>query len=258
MTRKGQRKKNVSGMQEIKTDQDGELNEFVDKLLRIATMPNESNLTKSLEHHKEIYFITDKINILESRLTQQKSSAKCNVDNSFGNRTDAATIDNFTKWVTENGAEINGCSIHHFDKYDLGLKVNTDIPISSLVISVPRPLMLTVEVASRTDFNHLLEKDQILNNMPNVALAMYLLYIKFKNDSFWKAYLDILPKSYSTVLYFPPEDLEELKGSPTLEIALKQIKSIARQYAYFFKLFHTSDDRICKLMRKHFTYAEYW
>lgn len=257
MTRKGQRKKNNSGIQEIKTNQDGELNEFVDKLLRIATMPNESNLTKSLEHHKEIYCITNKINLLESQLTQ-KLSANNNVDNSVGNRTHAATIDNFTKWVTENGAEINGCSIHHFDNYDLGIKVNTDIPISSLVISVPRSLMLTVEVASRTDFNHLLEKDQILNNMPNVALAMYLLYIKFKNDIFWQAYVDILPKRYSTVLYFSPEDLEELKGSPTLEIALKQIKSIARQYAYFYKLFHTSEDRICKLLRKRFTYAEYW
>lgn len=257
MTRKGQRKKNNSGTQEFKTDQDGELNEFVDKLLRIATMPNESNLTKSLEQQKEIYCITNKINLLESQMTQ-KGSPNSTVDNTVGNRTDAATIVNFMKWVTENGAKINGCLVDHFDDYDLGIKVNIDIPISSLVISVPRSLMLTLEVASQTDFNNILEKDQILNNMPNVALAMYLLYIKFKNDQFWKAYMDILPKHYSTVLYFSPKDLEELKGSPTLEIALKQIKSIARQYAYFYKLLHTSEDRLCKLMRKHFTYAEYW
>lgn len=253
MTRKG-RRKNISVPQETSSNNDWELTELVDKLLRIATMPNEANLTKALEHQREIDVVTKKISILESQMRQKTS-----IDNSQVNhRTDAATIDNFTKWMTKNGAEINGCSIHLFENYELGVKVDTDIPVSSLVIAVPRNLMLNVEIAAQSEFSDILKKDQILNNMPNVALAMYLLYLKFKKDTFWKAYFDILPLSYTTVLYFSPEELGELKGSPTLEIVLKQIKSIARQYAYFHKLFHTSDDRVSKLMKKHFTYAEYW
>lgn len=258
MTRKGQRKKTTSEMQPIKPNQDEEVSELVDKLLRLGTISNESNLTKALEHHKEIYLITQKIQTLEMQLLHESTVKLDNDKNSGANRTDAATIDNFTKWITDNGAQINGCSISLFEDYDLGLKVNTDIPISSLVISVPRNVMLTVEAASRADFVELLGKDQILNNMPNVALAMYLLYIKFKNESFWKPYLDILPKAYSTVLYFSIDDLQELKGSPTFEVAIKQIKNIVRQYAYFHKLFHTSQDRVSKLMRNNFTYADYW
>lgn len=254
MTNKSQRRKNISGLQELKPNKNEELIDSVDKLLRVATLPNEANLIKSLEHQREIDFLTNKINILESQLTQTLTPN----DNLRVNRTDAITIESFTKWVIENGAKINGCSIQVFENYDLGLRVNTHIQISSLVISVPRSLMLTVEIAAKSEFSHILMKDQILNNMPNVALAMYLLYLKFKQDPFWKAYFDILPATYSTVLYFSLEELEELKGSPTLELALKQIKSIARQYAYFHKLFHTSQDRISKLMRKYFTYAEYW
>lgn len=257
MTRKGQRKKNISGLLQINSNKEDELNQLVDKLLRIGTLPNESNLTKALEHQRELSLLLDKIETLESQLADHSNAKSCDDKDSVGNRTNAATIENFTKWVTENGAELNGCTITVFKDYDLGLKVNTNIPISSLVISVPPNLMLTVEAASKQDFNDLLEKDQILNNMPNVALAMYLLYIKYKNDPFWKPYFDILPKTYSTVLYFSAEELEELKGSPTLEVALKQIKSIGRQYAYFYKLFRTSHDRVSKLMKNHFTYADY-
>lgn len=253
MTRKGRRVKNVSVPQEgTSSNNDMELSELVDKLLRLSTVPNEANQTKTLECQREIDFVTNQISILESQV--QKTS----IADSQVNRTDAATIDNFTKWMTENGAEINGCSIHVFENYDLGVKVDTDIPASSLVIAVPRNLMLNVEISAESEFSDFLKRDQILNNMPNVALAMYLLYLKFKKDTFWKAYFDILPLTYTTIVYFSPEELAELKGSPTLEVILKQIKSIARQYAYFHKLFHTSDDRVSKLMKKHFTYAEYW
>lgn len=254
MTRKGQRKKTVTDTQQIKSNTE-EIRELVDKLLRIATLPNEPNPTKALQTQREINVITDKIQTLELQTTDKSKLAH---DNFKEIRTDATIIEMFTKWVTDNGAEFNGCTICDFQNYGLGLQVNVDISQSALVIAVPRNLMLTVEPESAGDFFSLVEKDQILNNMPNVALAMYLLYVKFKNDGFWKPYLDILPKKYSTVFYFSTEELEELKGSPTLEIALKQIKSIARQYAYFYKRFQISQDRIGKLMRNHFTYSEYW
>lgn len=254
MTRKGQKKKNCSQM-DTKLNQEEQLSDLVDKLLRMSTISNESKLTLALEHQKEINLITKKIHELEL-LVMKKPGTKDFNDTSV--RTELVTIENFIRWVTENGGEIKGCSVHHFDNYDLGIRVNTDIPISSLVISVPRPIILNLEVAVQSDFKYLLEKDEILSKMPNVALAMFLLYIKFQKDPFWSCYLSILPKSYSTVLYFSLEELEELKGSPTLEIACKQIKSISRQYAYFYKLFHTSQDCVSKVMRKCFTFEEYW
>ncbi|CAH0559894.1 unnamed protein product [Brassicogethes aeneus] len=225
-----------------------EIQENVDKLLRISTIPQQGNVVNALKNQKEISAIVEQVKKLEIN-KDSKSSAD--------NRASGATIENFTKWVKENGAQFNGCTITEFKGYDLGIKVNTDIPQSTLVLAIPRKVMLTVERASDSILKNLIKNDQILKNMPNVALAIYLLLEKFTDNSFWKPYLDILPKSYTTVLYFTIEELEELKGSPTLEIALRQIKSIARQYAYFHKLFSTSDDPVCQIMQEKFTYNQY-
>ncbi|RZC41308.1 hypothetical protein BDFB_001143 [Asbolus verrucosus] len=226
-----------------------ELEELVDKLLRISTIPQQQNVLRSLENQKEIATITERVKKLESNK---------NAKNSVDNRATSAIIGGFVKWALENGAQLNGCSIQEFEGYELGIRADVDIPQSSLVIAVPRKLMMSMEDAHQSVMKELMEKDKILGTMPNVTLAVFLLVEKFKGDSFWKPYIDILPKAYTTVLYFSVEELEELKGSPTLEIALRQIKSISRQYAYFHKLFATSNDPVSTLMRDRFTYNEYW
>ena len=50
--------------------------------------------------------------------------------------------------------------------------------------------------------------------MPNVALAFHILNESYNPKSFWKPYLDALPSSYDTVMYFTPSEMEDLKGSP--------------------------------------------
>lgn len=224
-----------------------ELDEHIDNLLRLCTIPNQCNIAKLLENQEEIYKIINKINNL------QQVDENCSVDN----RASGAIIGAFSNWFQTNGAELNGGEITHFDGYDLGIRVNTVVPKSSLVIAVPRKLMLSIESANQSILSNLISKDQILKNMPNVVLAIFLLIEKFKENSFWKPYLDILPKKYTTVLYFTIDELEELKGSPTLEMALRQIKNICRQYAYFYKLFSTTDDAVSKLMKGRFTFVEY-
>lgn len=51
-------------------------------------------------------------------------------------------------------------------------------------------------------------------HMPNIILALFLLVEKFKDSSFWEPYIKALPSSYTTVMYFTPQQLEALKGSP--------------------------------------------
>jgi hypothetical protein len=62
----------------------------------------------------------------------------------------------------------------------------------------------------------LFRTDAMLQHMPNVALSLLLLVEKFKADSFWKPYIAVLPTEYTTVLYFKTNELQELKGSPSL------------------------------------------
>lgn len=58
------------------------------------------------------------------------------------------------------------------------------------------------------------KNDPILAQMPNVALAIHVLNEAYNPKSFWKPYLDALPRTYDTVMYFTPEEIGELKGSP--------------------------------------------
>lgn len=247
MGRKSQAKRQTKTKQEHSSRLQ-QLNNLVDKLLRISTIPPTQNVSKALLLQTEISGIVEKVRELET------ADAKPVIDTQ---RDSSDTIERFTDWVKGNGAIFEGCSITEFAGYDLGLKADIDIPKDSLIIAIPRALMLTVEAASKSALAPLIERDQILKNMSNVTLAMFLLVEKFKGDSFWKPYIDILPKTYSTVLYFDVSDLEALQGSPTLDSTLKLIKSIVRQYAYFHRLIYTSDEPVCNILKSNFTYDQY-
>lgn len=69
----------------------------------------------------------------------------------------------------------------------------------------------------------LYNEDIVLQQLPNVALAIFILTEKFRIDkpSFWLPYFSALPNSYSTCVYFSIDDLNELKGSPALGTYLK-------------------------------------
>ena len=102
--------------------------------------------------------------------------------------------------------------------------------------------------------NSYLVLDQVLPRLKIFCfspIALHLLVEKNSPASFWEPYINMLPSSYSTVLYFTPDDFKELRGSPALEDALKQFKYVARQYAYFYRKFQSM------ILRDYFTFDEY-
>lgn len=95
-----------------------------------------------------------------------------------------------------------------------GLKAEADLTEGQLICAVPYRLIFTVEnVPDR--LKSLRSNDPILRNMDNVALAVFLIFEYVKGSkSFWHPYIRALPGTYMTILYFPPEDFLNLKGSP--------------------------------------------
>jgi len=122
-------------------------------------------------------------------------------------------IEQFTSWLTENGARIDGVSIADFSGYDLGLKAEIDFAENQLILEIPRTLIFSTYTAAPE--LTVLQNDPLVQHMPQVALAIALLIERFKENSKWKPYLDMLPSNYNTVLYMKANDMTELKGSPT-------------------------------------------
>ncbi|GBP49169.1 Histone-lysine N-methyltransferase setd3 [Eumeta japonica] len=104
-----------------------------------------------------------------------------------------------------------GVNISKFEGYDLGLKAERDFESGSLLLTVPKKLMMTEKDAKESELGPFISQDPLLQNMPNITLALFILLQKSDPGSFWKPYIEILPEKYTTVLYFTAEELINLK-----------------------------------------------
>ncbi|GFG32224.1 hypothetical protein Cfor_02037 [Coptotermes formosanus] len=222
-----------------------EVNSLVERLLKVSsTILPAPHADKEWESHLKIEKLVEKIRKIESDMKIPVADRR-------------AYIEEFTTWMKVYGAEIDGVKISHFPGYGYGIEAEKNFAQGDLLLAVPRKVMLTTENIQDSLLDPLFRTDAMLQHMPNVALSLLLLVEKFKADSFWKPYIAVLPTEYTTVLYFKTNELQELKGSPSLEPALKQCRNIARQYAYFSTLFQKSSDPASVLLREVFTYEQY-
>ncbi|XP_014287152.1 actin-histidine N-methyltransferase isoform X1 [Halyomorpha halys] len=222
-----------------------DLNKLVDKLLKVTSTLGANNLNRSYEIHLEMDKLLHKIMSIEEEI---------NVDLPAR---DESSFENLTSWMINNGAKIEGVELAQFEDYGYGLKAINEVKEGDFMISVPRKLMMTTDLARKSELEYLVKNDTLLKHMPNIILALFLLLEKNKSTSFWESYIKALPSSYPTVMYFTPQQLEALKGSPVYESALKQCRSIARQYGYLHDLFQKSTDPASDILRDVFTYKQY-
>ncbi|KAL8567678.1 hypothetical protein ACOMHN_008986 [Nucella lapillus] len=220
-----------------------EVSELVTQLLEICSKPPSSG-AKELEDYPDIHGLVEKIRKIQSGLKPASV-----------NRGQAVPA--FMEWLHQNGVDTSAVEIQDFPHYGYGLRATKDVKESDLLLKMPRALMLTVDSALKSPLGELIKEDKILQVMPNVTLAMHLLAEHKAPSSFWKPYLDTLPDSYSTPLYFSPDELQHLKGSPTLANSITQYRSVARQYAYFYRLLqrHASASKLG--LNENFTFDDY-
>ncbi|XP_045499611.1 actin-histidine N-methyltransferase [Colias croceus] len=223
-----------------------ELSNIVQRLLNLTTVfYGTGNATKVWDHHKEIDPLIKEITNLEISPKKPQIVSR------------QANIEKYVNWLKENGAEFEGVEIAEFAGYDLGLKALKEFQEDSLILTIPQKVMMTEKDAHKSELSEFIKRDPLMQNMPNVTLALFLLLEKSKPDSFWKPYIDTLPEKYSTVLYYDLEEFAELKPSPTFESSLKLFTNIARQYAYFWHKINKPDVPVLKSLQDIFTFENY-
>ncbi|XP_033331749.2 SET domain containing 3 isoform X1 [Megalopta genalis] len=231
--------KHVPSQRQLSSPKRNELNALCEKLFHLSS--NSAYVTQLWDNYIEISSVLEKVKRLEEMKTESLKRSN--------------GIGQFMNWLKENGASIDGASVAEFPGYDLGLKAERNFQENELILRIPRELIFSIHnVAPELAC---LQNDPLIQHMPQVALAIALLIERHKESSKWKPYLDILPTSYTTVLYMTAAEMIELKGSPTLEAALKQCRNIARQYSYFSKVFQSNNNAVSAILRDVFTYERY-
>jgi len=219
-----------------------ELTKTVENLFQVSSNFTTEPLTpaKQWTEFQEISELVEKVREIEAGYSMCRS---------LPDRRNAMKA--FIQWLHDLGADTEGVEVADFGSQGLGLRVTKDLKKGEPVIKIPQKAMMTTETARASSIGTLIERDPLLQTMPNVVLAVHLLIERNSPASIWEPYINTLPHSYTTVLYFSKDQLEGLKGSPALEDALKQCKFVARQYAYFYRLFSNT------LLKDYLTYDEY-
>lgn len=228
-----------------------EINQLADYLLKLG-FDATVTLNELWSQYVEIEANLQRLQAIESELKTKSHSGK--------NR--LATIDRFYEWAKANGAQFDGVRIQQFPQYELGLVATKDFHNAEQFVKIPAKMILSLDNLSK-EAAEVLEQVPVLDSMPNVKLAFALAIERLNgNASFWKPYIDLLPERYSTVMYFTPTEMNELKGSSAFVLALNQSKHIARQYAFIRKAIQNlkceQPDSMLVILKERFTYDLYW
>lgn len=224
-----------------------DLNAVVDEVFKLCakvTTGAAQSAVQEWAEYLEVYQLLEKIITLEKDIALPKYSRK-------------ELVQPFMSWLKENNVKMSGVEIVDYGDAGYGLKATEDIKQGQEVISVPQTAMLTEETAQKSYLGSLISCDPILQHMSNVSLALHTLAEFVSSHSPWQPYLRFLPSSYSTTLYFTPQQMQMLKGSPVLEDAVKQFRNIARQYSYFYRILQSSPEARSWPIKDYFTFESY-
>ena len=200
------------------------------ELLQKCVSPTSSKNPSPKEQYnalKEILSLLEKIEKLKNikgEISQLPEREKC--------------IESFYDWAKHKNISFENLEIKKAANDELGIFAKAEFNKGDMFTSIPREAMMTSESVLESQIGQLVKSDPMLSSMPNVALAMYLLYELYHDKSQWKAYIQMLPRCYSNVLYFSTEDLENLKSTSVFLEAEKIMRSIIRQYAYLSTLLY--------------------
>ncbi|CAB3976636.1 histone-lysine N-methyltransferase setd3 [Paramuricea clavata] len=218
---------------------------IVSSLLEKTSSLLATNAKEQWNEHVAIRELLDKIQKIQVQTEKDEKQKRSDF------------LPKFSEWLKENGADSENVEVYSSSDYDCGVRAVTTFQAGEKIFNIPRKLILTSEHSSSTFLGSIIETDKLLRVMPNVVLALKLLNESHEEDSFWKPYIDILPRKFSTPLFFTQEELSALQGSQVLNNVLNLYRSIARQYAYLHQIFKKIPTNNKLNFMKSFTYSQY-
>jgi len=144
----------------------------------------------------------------------------------------------FFKWFKDNESPMEDFDVTYKKEKGFGITTTKPINKGDVIFEVPQKFMMTnVTALNSAKSAILIHNDQILQNIYSLSLAVHVLIEKFDQQSFWRPYIDSLPRNLSSPLYWDPAHLYKLEGSKALYYIAKVKATVAKQYAHvYFRL----------------------
>ncbi|PHZ17134.1 RuBisCO-cytochrome methylase [Rhizopus microsporus ATCC 52813] len=151
----------------------------------------------------------------------------------------------FWDWLVANGATISdkiAFKDYRSENSGRGVIATQDIKEGDVLFSLPRSILLSQVTSSLKD------KVSELSELPGWApLILCMMYEIDKPESFWKPYFDVLPREFSTPMFWNQDDLKELEGTDIdsddlfhneLEPIIKKHPELFDEKKHNLELFH--------------------
>ncbi|KAF3497016.1 hypothetical protein DY000_02057716 [Brassica cretica] len=125
-------------------------------------------------------------------------------------------VRSFWKWLGDQGVvSAKSAAEPAVVPEGLGLVARRDIGRNEVVLEIPKRLWISPETSAASKIGALCG-----GLKPWVSVALFLIREKYDEDSAWRVYLDVLPESTDSTIFWSEEELAELKGSIFLPISL--------------------------------------
>ena len=153
-----------------------------------------------------------KVNFSQTQLKKSGIHRKCKWCQSLTVTINAVPWkdDLLTAWLRQNSGVVD--SVYMSNTGCRGLSLFKRKMANTNILQIPTACIITLAIASQAD--HLLPFLQMQPPLPHhTLLAIFLLHERLLSDSVWRPYLDSLPISHSTPLFWGREDRKRLQGT---------------------------------------------
>lgn len=134
----------------------------------------------------------------------------------------------FLQWLQVNGVELRGCKIKYCNSRK-GFGLFSSNPSSDgVLLLVPLDLAITPMRVLEDPLlgpacRAMLEEGEVDDRF---LMILFLTVERLRKNSSWKPYLDMIPSSFSSPLWFTDDEFQELKGTTVYQATKLQKKSL--------------------------------
>ena len=181
-----------------------------------------------------------------SQLKKKKDQRKC-LECSSISIDNTGLYNSMIEWLQKNGSYFPHLEIKHYSNTFRGVIAKKNITKNNCIMRIPHKCIITTIHAKKSDICKELEKNMtstdVLSN--HTWLALYLLVEKNNPNSYWKPYLDILPKHFMNFPHFYDSSTYDiLSNTIVLDMINSRNMSIEKEYNMLYEYLPSFRDNL--------------